>query len=162
MLFKALQFAGEKHRGQFRRESGLPYVVHPTSVAFLLAKYKRSKRQEELQVACLLHDTLEDTDTSFTELAEEFSPLVASLVLALTSDKEEIEAIGKTAYLTKKMLGMSNYALAIKLADRLSNILDNPSESYKEQTASILEVLKTQRQLTKSHLRLIEAIQEEL
>jgi (p)ppGpp synthase/HD superfamily hydrolase len=124
LLIKAVQFAGEKHKGQYRRESGLPYVIHPITVAFLLAENKESKKLEELMVAALLHDTLEDTDATFEEIAREFTPMVASLVLELTSDPEEIEEIGKNEYLTKKMVGMSSYALVIKLADRLSNIMD--------------------------------------
>ena len=158
LIIKAIQFAADKHRDQVRRESGLPYVVHPTSVAFLLSHFKESKRHDELVVAALLHDTLEDTDTDFIEIAEEFTPLVASLVLELTSDEEEIDEIGKNSYLIKKMIGMSSYALVIKLADRLSNIMDSPSSSYMNDTKFMLKELEAGRQLTGTQKDIIEEI----
>jgi len=160
LLIKAVQFASEKHKGQTRKVSGLPYVIHPITVAFLLADNKESKRLEELMVACLLHDTLEDTDTTFEELASEFTPLVASLVHELTSDDDEIERIGKNEYLTKKMTGMSSYALVIKLADRLSNIMDSPTESYREDTADMLNTLETKRNLSGSQVKIVGEIRK--
>ena len=158
MLQKAVKFAGIKHQGQVRRATGLPYIVHPVDVSILLDSNKTSKRREELMCACLLHDTLEDTDTTFVELATEFNPMVASLVLDLTSDPEEIKKIGKTAYLTKKMIGMSNYALIIKLCDRLSNVMDSPRPKYLDSTREILDALEAARNLTASQARVVTKI----
>jgi guanosine-3',5'-bis(diphosphate) 3'-pyrophosphohydrolase len=160
MILKAVQFAGKKHEGQKRRGTGLPYVIHPVTVAFILAEHKESKKIEELLAACCLHDTLEDTDTTFEELAKEFSPLVASLVLELTSDPEQIKVMGKNEYLINKMLGMSNYALVIKLADRYSNVLDNPSDKYIEDTKVMLNVIKVKRMLTASQKSLLDKMEE--
>lgn len=162
LLIKAIQFAGEKHQGQTRKVSGLPYVIHPVAVAFLLANFKESKNLDELMTACLLHDTLEDTDTTFEELATEFTPLVATLVFDLTSDPDEIEKMGKNEYLKKKMLGMSSYALVIKLADRLSNIMDSPTDSYREDTADLLDTLEAERNLSESQISIIEEIRNHL
>ena len=158
LIQKAIQFAGEKHKGQVRRGTGLPYILHPIDVSVIFDANKTSKRRDELMCACVLHDTLEDTDTTFVELAEEFTPLVASVVLELTSDVEELRRIGKTAYLTKKMLGMSNYALCIKLCDRLSNVADGPSDKYLFSTAKILDSLEAVRTLTASQARVAEEI----
>lgn len=160
MLQQALKFASIRHKGQTRKASGLPYIVHPVDVSHILDANKISKRREELMCACLLHDTLEDTNTTFLELAEEFSPLVASLVLELTSDREEIALIGKTAYLTKKMIGMSNYALMIKLCDRLSNVQDYPTASYLDSTRIILDKLESARRLTGSQARVVAQIRK--
>jgi len=131
-------------------------------VCFLLSCYKESKKLEELMVAALLHDTLEDTDATFTEIAEAFSPLVASLVLELTSDPDEIAQIGKNPYLTKKMIGMSSYALVIKLADRLSNILDAPTDAYRADTAELLDALEDARNLSGSQKALVDEIRAHL
>jgi len=166
MIIKAIQFATEKHKGQERRESGLPYVTHPIIVSELIRQYKSSKQLESLIVAALLHDTLEDTDTNFIEIATEFSPMVAGLVLELTSDKKEIKRLkeihgkdkGKNEYLKRKMLGMSSYGLVIKLVDRLSNISDNPSDKYKENTIELLEFLVLERKLSKTHQRIVSDI----
>jgi len=158
IIQKALQFAGVKHQGQVRRGTGLPYILHPIDVSVIFDANKTSKRRDELMCACVLHDTLEDTQTTFVELATEFSPLVASVVLELTSDEQELRKIGKTAYLTKKMIGMSNYALCIKLCDRLSNVADGPSQKYLVSTRQILDDLEAARNLTASQARVAEKI----
>ena len=62
-----------------------------------------------------MHDTLEDTPCSYIEIETEFGPLVASVVMELTSDEEAIKKIGKNEYLKEKMLNMSKYALTLKL-----------------------------------------------
>ena len=61
-LLRAFRYADEKHAGQVRRKTKEPYISHPLKVAFILASYKRSKKQEDLLCAALLHDTLEDCD----------------------------------------------------------------------------------------------------
>ena len=162
MLIEAIKFASEKHKGQVRRGTGLPYITHPMVVSFLVQKYKESKRIEELMVAALLHDTLEDTDTNFVEIATLFSPMVAGIVLELTSDEEEIKRVGKNVYLIKKMLGMSNYALTIKLADRLSNVMDEPSEKYKKDTKTMIGEITKGRILTISQQEIILAMKPHL
>lgn len=162
MLSKALKFATEKHAGQTRKVSGLPYIVHPVEVAFLLPTFKDSAYLEELQAVCILHDTLEDTDTTFEELSFAFSPLVASVVLELTSDADRIKAVGKSAYLKQKLLGVSSYALLVKLVDRLSNVSDAPSPSYCADTEELLTFLEERRMLSKSQQRVVVAIREAL
>ena len=162
LVIKALQFAAKKHKGQERKSSGLPYVTHPVITAYLLTKYKRSKRIDELIAAAILHDTLEDTDTNFIELASEFTPFVASLVLQLTSDKEQIKLIGKNEYLKKKMLGMSSYGLLLKLVDRLSNIMDNPTDNYKTDTINMIRFLEENARLSGTHKAIIADIKENL
>lgn len=150
MIYKAIKFADDKHQGQVRKGTGKPYVTHPIMVSYLLNKYKQSKNIEELTVAAILHDTLEDTNTDFIEIAREFTPLVASLVLELTSDEEEIKKYGKNEYLIKKMLGISNYALVIKLLDRLNNVSDQPKIGYINDTLKMIEEVSAKRKLTKT------------
>lgn len=160
LVLKAIEFAIKKHEGQFRKASGEPYVIHPIATSYLLMKYKQSKHQEELIAALILHDTLEDTDTNFVELATEFNPLIASIVLELTSDVEEIKKIGKNEYLKKKLCGISNYALVCKLLDRLHNISDNPKTSYIEDTKNLLYHIERNRKLTKTQKNIIRDIKE--
>jgi len=162
MILKALKFAETKHAGQTRKVSKQPYVSHPIKVSYLLASFKQSKKIEELICAALLHDTLEDTDTSFEEIAKNFTPLVASLVWELTSDEEEIKKLGKNTYLKNKMKNMSSYALTLKLVDRLANITDSPKESYKTDTLELLDWLKDNRNMSKTQLKIIETITKEI
>lgn len=160
-IVKALNFAAEKHRGQVRRDSGLPYVTHPIIVSHLIAKYKStSKHLEELQIAALLHDTLEDTETTYIEIEREFGPLVASLVMELTSDPVSIKELGKNDYLKIKMVKMSKYAFILKLVDRYSNILDKPSNKYVKDTSNMMKfLLKNREDLTDRQTGIINDIQ---
>lgn len=159
LVLKAIQFAIDKHQGQVRKVSNSPYVTHPIAVSYIVASFKKSKHLDEILAACHLHDTLEDTDTTFVELATEFTPLVATLVFELTSDDEQIQSIGKTTYLQNKLSGISSYALVIKLADRLHNVTDSPTDKNKLQTRVIIEHLKKNRKLTKTHKALIAEIE---
>lgn len=160
LIQKAIQFGADKHRGQERRGSKLPYIIHPISVAFYVIQYNQldpSEHLEELVSAAILHDTLEDTETNFDEIDVEFTPLVASLVLELTSDQEEVKRVGKNEYLIKKMLNMSYWALILKLCDRLSNVSDQPTEKYLQDTRKMMERMNS-RNLSKTHICIINDI----
>ncbi len=166
-LKDVLQFACEKHAGQFR-DDGKPYITHPLRVAELVAKYKKSKNIKLLMSAALLHDTLEDTYTSPKELYDFFgedSP-VPSLVIELTTAKYVPKLIGKAQYLAQKMEHMTSYALVIKLCDRLDNISDLKGCSLEKQkrtindTIYIIDYLKSHRELTNTHKVIINEIEK--
>jgi (p)ppGpp synthase/HD superfamily hydrolase len=158
MILDALRFATEKHDGQFRRGTNLPYITHPVAVSYVVIQTKQSKHLLELATAAILHDVLEDTETSFTDLAVRFTPLVASLVHELTSDDREIARVGKREYMKAKMKGMSSYALVIKLADRLHNVSDNPTQKMVRDTMDILVYLEYVRKLTAPQKGLVNRI----
>ncbi|KVP16841.1 hypothetical protein WJ84_00785 [Burkholderia ubonensis] len=159
MLLDAINFANERHAGQVRKGSGDPYVTHTIAVSYLVAIYKRSSKLVELLVAAILHDCLEDTETTFEELATRFSPLVATLVFELSNDEEKIAVMGKLDYQTKKLLGMSSYALVIKLCDRLHNVSDNPTEKMVADTLVLMQRLRDGRKLSRPQMELVEAIE---
>ena len=158
MVLDALLFATEQHDGQVRRGTALPYITHPVAVSYIVAQFKRSRHLPDLVTAAILHDVLEDTETSFADLATRFTPLVASLVQELTSDAAEIARVGKREYLKSKMVGISSYALVIKLADRLHNISDRPTPKMVADTLEILAHVQTTRRLTAAQQRLVERI----
>jgi (p)ppGpp synthase/HD superfamily hydrolase len=86
-LLRAISFAAEKHRNQRRKdEEASPYINHPIALAALLVSVGGIEDVVVLQAA-ILHDTVEDTDTSFAELAEHFGDEVASIVREVTDDK---------------------------------------------------------------------------
>jgi len=155
LLLKALDFAKRKHAGQVRKGSGAAYVTHPVAVSYLVAAYKRSKHLDEMLVAALLHDCLEDTNTTFKEIAINFTPLVASLVLELSNDPVEIKKVGKLEYQKRKVVGMSSYGLVIKLADRLHNLSDHPTMKMVTDTMELLNFLKKNRKLSNTHKALV-------
>lgn len=165
---KAIEFAVEKHKGQKRKGDGRPYILHPMEVASLIIKHKKSDNSYLLGACAVLHDTVEDCKVPLSEIVKKFGLPVASIVEELTLDKTKYETIGKAEYLAQHTVKMSSYALAIKLCDRLSNIMDlstMPKEfrdKYKEETKIILDRLKTRSKLTKTHRKLIRMIKKEI
>lgn len=158
LILDAIQYGNEKHAGQIRKGSGDAYITHPIAVSYIIAAYKRSKKLPELLAAAILHDTLEDTDATFIELATRFTPLVASLVLELTNDEDQITKIGKLEYQKKKLVSMSSYGLVIKLADRMHNVSDQPSEKMVTETLDLMRHLTENRKLTQTHLEMVKEI----
>lgn len=161
---EVIDFIKEKHSGQFRRFTLAPYFVHPIQTAVLLMKYKQSHKIDELVIAALLHDTVEDTETSFDEIYNRYGKIVMSLVEELTTNKAYCERVGKPTYLKEKMTKMSSWGLCIKLCDRLSNVSDfmfaSPDfiKKYKEETYTILAHISTNRELSETHENIIRDI----
>lgn len=86
---RALAFASERHAGALRKHTQIPYVTHVVIVAETLAYYYPAER--DLVLAGLLHDVVEDTDTTLEEVREGFGRGVADLVAAVTKpEKPEV------------------------------------------------------------------------
>ncbi|MBR3677020.1 MAG: bifunctional (p)ppGpp synthetase/guanosine-3',5'-bis(diphosphate) 3'-pyrophosphohydrolase [Alphaproteobacteria bacterium] len=122
-LNRAYVFALKKHGSQLRT-SGDPYYSHPIEVAGILTKYRLDSASI---IAALLHDTVEDTDTTLDEIKELFGDQVAQLVDGLTKLAmiEHKSGSSKQAENFRKLLlAMSEdiRVLLIKLADRLHNM----------------------------------------
>ena len=125
LIDKALVFAKQKHEGQLD-DDGAPYFeVHLLPVANILQQITK----DEVVIAVgLLHDTLEDTDTTVREILDAFGKDVANLVLEVTH-----EGFGDTnVHLFPRL--RSKKAIMVKFADRLSNIsrMKSWSEEHKE------------------------------
>jgi len=170
LVLRAREFAEKKHEGQVRKD-GTPYFGHLVRVADIVLKFKKCKRIDEIVAAAFLHDTLEDSDTGISELRKEFGEVVALLVVELTSDKLRAKLDGKANYLSAKFSSeraISNWALVIKLADRLDNVSDlgERDEEFRErlkgQTVLLLDALEEKRELTATHKKLILAIRDRL
>lgn len=112
--------------GQVRKGSGEPYFVHPKGVAKIVLDNGGNISQIQ---AALLHDTLEDTPTTDMELKVRFGEHVADLVRELTNCRYKIDQMGKEAYMTDKLMKLSNEALLVKLADINYNLRDLPTVS---------------------------------
>lgn len=113
LYHKALCFAARKHANQ-KRNNGQPYIIHPIRVSQLVT-------DEDEKAVALLHDTIEDTETTYEELQEEFGEWIAGAVEALTHRKGEsyIEYMGRVL--------QHPAARAVKKADIADNLSDNPS-----------------------------------
>ena len=169
----AWNFAKNLHKDQVRKFIGQPYFdAHVQRVNGIVKQYTND---EDLIIAALLHDTLEDCyedpDVGYVEIKEMFGERVANIVRELTSSKEEIynEYGGnKTDYLIDKMINMSDDALIVKLADRLQNIADafTASEKFRnkyfEETSKIISELERHRKFNKPQIYLITEIKAKL
>ena len=87
LILKATQFSALKHQNQKRKDGKTPYVIHPISVAMILSEIGGID-DEEILSAALLHDTIEDTDTTADEIDREFGSKISSIVEELTDNKE--------------------------------------------------------------------------
>ena len=120
-LTKAYHFAALKHVQQRRKgEAAEPYLNHLTEVAELVAEATEGA-DVDLIVAAVLHDTVEDTDTTLAELSAEFGDAVAELVAEVTDDKLLPKAERKRLQI-EHAAHASPGARIIKLADKTSNL----------------------------------------
>ena len=122
VILKAVNFSAEKHRTQRRKDNVSPYINHPIAVAETLARVG-NVRDLEIIVAAILHDTIEDTETTPEEIEREFGPVVLSLVLEVTDDKRLDKAVRKQLQI-KHAPDKSPGAKLIKLADKTNNLID--------------------------------------
>jgi guanosine-3',5'-bis(diphosphate) 3'-pyrophosphohydrolase len=122
-LMRATLFAAEKHRGQRRKDAArTPYINHPIMVVNLLANVGRIADLETLQ-AGMLHDTIEDTDTTADELEEHFGYKVRSLVLEVTDDTS-LEKPERKRLQVEHAPHLTPRAKCIKIADKIANLTD--------------------------------------
>jgi guanosine-3',5'-bis(diphosphate) 3'-pyrophosphohydrolase len=122
-IVEALGFAARKHRDQRRKDSDAsPYINHPIALVEVLC-IEAGITQVEVLCGALLHDTLEDTETSLEELEQAFGPSVAGLVLEVTDDKSLSKAERKLAQIQRAGQA-SREARLVKLADKICNLRD--------------------------------------
>jgi guanosine-3',5'-bis(diphosphate) 3'-pyrophosphohydrolase len=123
VLRRATGFAAWKHDGQMRKGEGLiPYINHPIEVTAILVEVGEIKDLDLLQAA-LLHDTIEDTETMTGELEDHFGSRICSFVLEVTDDKT-LEKQQRKALQIEHAPHLSHEAQTIKLADKISNVID--------------------------------------
>ena len=150
---EAIKFATLKHEDQGQKVKGtnLPYVVHLSNVAMEILVASSHTRDFNLihaiQVA-LLHDTIEDTETTFDELEEHFDKDIAMAVLSLSKDEKlpKDQQIPDSIVRIKKL---PKEVWAVKLADRITNLQTPPAEwstdkkyQYAEDARIILDELR--------------------
>jgi guanosine-3',5'-bis(diphosphate) 3'-pyrophosphohydrolase len=122
-ILKAASFAAHKHRNQRRKDAeASPYINHPLALARVLAE-EGGVTDVVTLCAALLHDTVEDTDTTIEELTSEFGAEVASLVAEVTDDKALPKAERKRMQI-EHAAHVSDKAKRVKLADKICNLRD--------------------------------------
>jgi GTP diphosphokinase / guanosine-3',5'-bis(diphosphate) 3'-diphosphatase len=121
-ILSAATFAAERHRDQRRKgKDASPYINHPLALAHLLAGC--GERDPVLLMAALLHDTVEDTATSFADIERCFGREVADIVREVTDDKSLPRAERKRLQI-EHAARLSRRAKLVKLADKICNLHD--------------------------------------
>ena len=123
LILKACEFAADKHRNQRRKDQArTPYINHPLAVARVLAN-EGGVKDAAILAAAILHDTLEDTETTLDELQREFGARVAGLVAEVTDDKSLPKQLRKQLQIDHAP-HKSRGAALIKVADKICNLRD--------------------------------------
>jgi guanosine-3',5'-bis(diphosphate) 3'-pyrophosphohydrolase len=122
-LLEALRFAADRHRNQRRKDAGAsPYINHPIDVAAVLAT-EAAVTDEPTLIAAVLHDTVEDTETSLEEIQKRFGAEVAQLVGEMSDDKSLPKEVRKQLQVDHAAAA-SLKAKRIKIADKICNVRD--------------------------------------
>jgi len=120
---RAFEYARAHHGTQMRRD-GTPFITHPLQVAQIVAEMRLDS---ESIIAALLHDCIEDTDSSYEDIARQFSPTIADIVDGVTKltrvkyssmEEEQMENLRKMLFAMSKDIRV----ILIKIADRLHNM----------------------------------------
>ncbi|MGH8613286.1 MAG: HD domain-containing protein [Gammaproteobacteria bacterium] len=123
LVLAALAFAARKHRDQRRKDlDASPYINHPIALATLLSN--EVKISDPLVIAsAILHDTVEDTDTTLKELQAQFGEAIAAIVMEVTDDKGLLKLERKRLQV-ENAPALSHQARLVKLADKICNLRD--------------------------------------
>jgi guanosine-3',5'-bis(diphosphate) 3'-pyrophosphohydrolase len=124
-LEQALRWSATCHLGQTRKGSGVPYFEHAAAVALILG---RAGFDEDVVIAGLLHDVVEDTEATVEEVADRFGPVVCEIVRQCSEVKHDAEG-RKRPWIDRKrdhlaaLVGAPTSTWAVILADKLHNLI---------------------------------------
>jgi guanosine-3',5'-bis(diphosphate) 3'-pyrophosphohydrolase len=123
LILRALEFAARKHRDQRRKDAeASPYINHPIALANVLCN-EGDVTDSITIAAAILHDTLEDTDTTHGELERAFGAGIADIVREVTDDKRLPKEARKRLQI-EHAAALSPEAKFVKLADKICNVRD--------------------------------------
>jgi (p)ppGpp synthase/HD superfamily hydrolase len=119
MIFKAIEFTAKAHSGHSRKGTELPYIIHPLGVAKILIE---CDCPEHVVVAGILHDTVEDTPVTLTEIKQIFGEDVADLVESASEPDKSDTWENRKNHTIGMVNTLSNEAIMLVFADKLDNI----------------------------------------
>ncbi len=175
ILFEAIEFAVHAHRGHFRKGTRIPYIFHPLNVGRRLLELGCSS---VVVVAGILHDTLEDTPTTFEDIRTRFGEDVANLVSFVSEPDKSDTWENRKKHTLMSLESASEEVLLIAVADKLDNIqsiqralewegdavwsrFNRPKEAQAWYYYNLVDVFQ-RRLTTESGLSLVEALQAEV
>lgn len=133
MIFQAIEFAARAHHGQYRKGTRVPYLIHPLRVCQSLIE---AGTPEEVAVAGLLHDVVEDTPCTLAEIRERFGERVAMLVEGASEPDKRDTWENRKRHTVNSLESADADLLCLSLADKLDNL-----RSFREDLAKEGEAL---------------------
>lgn len=121
-LSKAIVFAAQCHSGQYRKDGKTPYINHPLEVMNLVVT-NVEKPHSDVLIAAVLHDVVEDTHVTSSEIKQAFGARVAKLVEELTDDKTLSKEERKRIQLSE-VHSLSEEGKLLRLCDKICNVYD--------------------------------------
>jgi (p)ppGpp synthase/HD superfamily hydrolase len=121
-LLEAIYFATSKHLSQKRKDNITPYIEHPLGVALLVQKYTND---EDTIIAGILHDAIEDTETTEDEIARLFGEKVAKIVDEVSEKDKSLDWEKRKEIVLASVKNLSNEAALVKLADKTHNYFES-------------------------------------
>ena len=122
-IFDAIEFAARAHRGQCRKGTKIPYIVHPLAVAKILID---AGCPEDVVVAGILHDTVEDTPLSLDEIRHAFGTAVARIVEGASEPDKSKPWEERKAHTIESLKTASEAVLLVSCADKIENLAGHP------------------------------------
>jgi len=119
MIFEAIEYAAAAHRGQYRKGTRIPYILHPLNAARTLIE---AGCAEHLVVAAVLHDVVEDTSRTLAEIRKRFGARVAELVESATEPHRWATWEQRKRHTIEHLRTADEEMLLVAIADKLDNI----------------------------------------
>ena len=119
LIFDAIEYAAQAHREHFRKGTNIPYIIHPIGVAKILIEYDCA---EEIIIAGLLHDTVEDTAVTLEAIRARFGETVAGLVEAASEPDKSDTWERRKRHTLESLKTAPMEVLLLSCADKLDNI----------------------------------------
>ncbi|ACF12844.1 metal dependent phosphohydrolase [Chloroherpeton thalassium ATCC 35110] len=145
MLFEAVEFATLAHKGQFRKGSKVPYILHPLGVAKILIDKNCA---QPLIIAGILHDTVEDTPVTLAGIEAEFGEVVARLVAGVTEPEKSYSWEYRKNHMLTELERAPIDVLAVSCADKIDN-LHSLSQDYEKHGEAVWEKFSRPRESQK-------------
>ena len=128
-IIEAINFARIAHEGQKRKGKNLSYITHPLSVGLLLSS---SGANEDVVIAGILHDTIEDTDVNYEDIEKEFGKNIADIVNDVTEKDKSLSWVERKRLALEEVKDMRNDSILVKTADVFQNMSEQ-LEDYKSE-----------------------------
>ena len=158
MIDLAIEWAVKAHQNQKRKGTNVPYITHPLAVGIILAK---SGCSDEVIVAGILHDTVEDTDITLDDIRKKFGEKVAAIVEGASEPDKSLSWEERKSQTRNFLEGASLEVRFVSLADKLNNIMAIAAD-YADIGDEIWERFRRGRDAQKWHYQgLVQALRDD-